>query len=109
MKKKIIKIKDKLISEIKRIKKDHLIKKYMKNNVLFLTFVISCVFNSTILRFFTMHTLENYLAIKPILADVAILVIVGSFGYLLRQKNRFYYYLFFDIFFSALCMINSIY
>lgn len=109
MKKKIIKIKDKLISEIKRIKKDHLIKKYMKNNVLFLTFVISCVFNSTILRFFTMHTLENYLAIKPILADVAILVIVGSFGYLLRPKNRFYYYLFFDIFFSALCMINSIY
>ena len=35
MKKKIIKIKDKLISEIKRIKKDHLIKKYMKNNVYF--------------------------------------------------------------------------
>ena len=89
MKKKIIKIKDKLISEIKRIKKDHLIKKYMKNNVLFLTFVISCVFNSTILRFFTIHTLENYLAIKPILADVAILVIVGSFGYLLRPKIDF--------------------
>ena len=109
MKKKIIKLKDKLISQVKRIKKDHLIKKYMNGNVLFLTFVISCVFNSTILRFFTMHTLENYLAIKPILADVAILVIVGSFGYLLRPKNRFYYYLFFDIFFSTLCMINSIY
>lgn len=109
MKRKIIKLKNKLVAGIKRAKKDKVIQEYMKNNVLFLTFVISCVFNSTILRFFTMHTLENYLAFKPILADVSILVIVGSFGYLLRPKHRFSYYLIFNIFFSALCMINSIY
>ncbi len=109
MKRKIIKLKNKLIEGIKRVKKEHLIMKYMKNNVLFLTFVISCVVNSTILRFFTMHTLENYLAIKPILADVSIMVVVGAFGYLLKPKNRFGYYLFFDILFSAICMINSIY
>lgn len=109
MKKKFIKYKNKLFDRIKRIKKEHLIKKYIKNNVLFLTFVISCAFNSTILRFFTMHTLENYLAFKPILADISILIIVGSFGYLLRPKYRFYYYLLFNIFFSAICMINSVY
>ncbi len=109
MKRKIIKLKNKLITKIKHVKKDKVIQEYIKNNVLFLTFVISCVFNSTILRFFTMHTLENYLAFKPILADVSILIIIGSFGYLLRPKYRFSYYLIFNIFFSALCMINSIY
>ena len=109
MKRKIIKLKDKLLRQLKRIKRDHLIKKYMQSNVLFLTFVITCVINSTLLRFFTMHTLENYLSLKPIIADTAILVIVGSFGYLIKPKHRFAYYMTFNIIFSALCMINSIY
>ena len=109
MKRKFIRLKDKLIKNIKKIKSEHLIKNYIKNNVLFLTFVITCLFNSTMLRFFTMHTVENYLAFKPILADISILVIVGSFGYLVKQKNRFIYYLIFNILFSAICMINSIY
>lgn len=109
MKKRIKKQKDKAIKFIKRIKTEHLIKKYLNNNVLFITFVLTCVFNSTILRFLTMHLLENYLSIKPILADTAIVVLVGAFGYLLKPKNRFGYYLFFNILFSALCMINSIY
>ena len=56
-----------------------------------------------------MHTLENYLAFKPILADTAILVLVGAFGYLFKPKNRFTYYLICNIFFSTLCMINSVY
>lgn len=109
MKKRIIKQKDRVIKFLKLVKTEHLIKKYIHNNVLFITFVLTCVFNSTMLRFLTMHLLENYLSIKPILADTAILVIVGSFGYLLKPKNRFGYYLAFDILFSALCMINSIY
>ena len=109
MKRKIIKLKNKLKKELKRIKRDHLIKKYMKNNVLFLTFVITCVLNSTLLRFFTMHTLENYLSVKPIMADAALMIIIGSFGYLLKPKNRFAYYMTFDIIFSTLCLINSVY
>ena len=109
MKRKIANLKDKIIKNLKKIKAEHLISKYIKNNVLFLTFVLTCLFNSTVLRFFTMHTLENYLAFKPILADLAVLVIVGSFGYLFKQKNRFTYYLILDILFSGICMINSIY
>ena len=56
-----------------------------------------------------MHTIENYLSIKAILADLAVLVIVGSFGYLSKPKNRFAYYMTMEIFFTALCVINSIY
>ncbi len=101
--------KEKTIHTLKKIKKEHIIREYFKHNILFITFILTCLANSTILRFFTMHTLENYLAFKPILADITVLIIVGSFGYLLKPKNRFKYYFILDIFFTAICMINSIY
>ena len=112
----MVKVKDfigtnshRLVKYLKRVKRDHLIKKYCKENVLFLTFVLTCLFNSTILRMFTMHSLENYLAIKPIMADLAILIVVGAFGYLIKPKNRYYYYLIFELLFTIICTANSIY
>ncbi len=109
MKKKIHNYKEKIVKFCKKVKKEHLIKKYINNNVLFITFVLTCLLNSTLLRFFTMHTLENYLAIKPILADAVILILVGAFGYLIKGKNRFIYYMIWEIFFTAICTINSVY
>ena len=109
MKKKLMRLKNKLIKEVKKIKRERLISKYIRNNVLFITFILTCLFNSTVLRFFTMHTIENYLAFKPILADITILVVTGAFGYLFKPKNRFLYYLALDMFFTLICMINSIY
>lgn len=103
------KVKEKTVKFYKKAKKEHLVKNYCKNNILFLTFVITCLINSTMLRFFTMHTLENYLAFKPILADAAILIIFGSFGYLFKNKNRFAYFMTLEIFFTFICMVNSIY
>lgn len=94
---------------LKKVKEEHLIREYIKNNILFLTFVITCVANSTMLRIFCINTVENYLAIAPILADLAIIIIVGGLGYLVKSKNRFGYYLGFSIFFTAICLINSIY
>lgn len=94
---------------IKRVREEHLIKEYCKNNILFLVFIFTCLVNSTMLRFFTMHTIENYLAFKPILADLAILIIFGSFGYLFKPKTRFSYYMVLEIFFTFICMVNSIY
>ena len=63
------------------IKEEHLIREYFKKNVLFLTFVITCVINSTMLRFFCINSVENYLAVAPILADLSVVVIVGGLGY----------------------------
>ena len=100
---------EKLKMSLVRIKEEHLIREYFKKNILFLTFVITCVINSTMLRFFCINSVENYLAIAPILADLSIVVIVGGLGYLLKPKNRFTYYMGFSIFFSAICLINSIY
>ncbi|MBE6157494.1 MAG: LTA synthase family protein [Firmicutes bacterium] len=109
VKMKLIKLKNKTIKFSKKVVKEHLIREYYKKNVLFCTFVLTCIVNSTLLRFFCMHTMENYLSIKPIIADLMIVTFVGSFGYLIKPKNRFTYYLIAEIFFTAICMINSVY
>ena len=103
------KLKNNIKNSIKYAKKNHVIREYSKNNVLFLTFVIVCVLNATILRFFCMHSIENYLSWKAILADTIISTAIGAFGYLIKPKNRFIYYLSFCIFLTAICMINSVY
>ncbi len=102
-------LKENIIHAITKIKKEHLISLYIKNNVLFLTFVITAVINSTLLRFFCMHMLENYLSFKAILADLTVAVVIGSFGYLFKPKNRFTYLLVANLFLTAICMINSVY
>lgn len=106
---KLDKVKKKAKTTLKSIKEGHLITKYIENNILFITYVAACLINATLLRFFCVHTLSNYLSIKAIMGDLAVLIIVGSFGYLVKPKNRFTYYFSFTIFFSAICMINSVY
>ena len=103
------KTKDKIKKYIKRVKTENLHKEYFKNNILFITFVLTTVLSSTLLRFFCMNTLENYLSIKPIIADLAVVIILGSLGYLFKPKHRFAYYMGMNIFLTAICMINSVY
>lgn len=99
----------KVKNSIKQAKENHIIREYIKNNQLFLIYVITCLVNATMLRFFCIHSISNYLSIKAIMGDLAVIVILGSFGYLCHPKNRFTYYLILDIFLSAICMINSVY
>ncbi len=106
---KLDKIKDKVRESIKKAKEEHIVRQYVKNNSLFLTYVLMCLINATLLRFFCIQTVSNFLSIKAIMGDLAVISIVGAFGYLCKPKNRFTYYLSFTIFFSAICMINSVY
>lgn len=103
------KIKNEIIKKLKAIKTEHLIKQYIKNNILFLSFVILMVINATLLRFLCMHSIDNYLSFKAVLADTVVCVFIGAFGYLFKPKNRFAYYMTFTIFLTAICMINSVY
>ena len=109
MKKKLIKLKDKIIKKIKKIKEEKMISNFFKNNRLFLVYVLVCVLNSTLLRFFTMPTMDNYLSFKPIIADIAVVTIIGSFSYLFKGKKRYIYLLVCTIIFTAICTINSAY
>ena len=48
---------------------------YVRTNIMFLTYVAVCLFNSTLLRYFTTESFWN---IKPFLADIAVLILIGS-------------------------------
>ena len=91
-------------NKIIKIKKG--IIKYIKSNILFLSYVLLMLLNATVLRFFTV---KNYLSIKPVLADVAVVLIIGLFGYFIKPRKRFVYYMIWISFFSVLSMANSIY
>lgn len=82
------------------------LKQYIKDNSVFLVFVISTLINGCLLRFLTV---KNYFAIRPILGDLALIIILGSFNYLFKKKNRFKYLLTLSIVFVAVCVINSMY
>ena len=82
------------------------LKKYFKSNILFTVFVLTSLINSMILRGFTV---KSGFALSPMLADLAFLLCIGAFGYLVKPKHRYKYYFTFTIIFTAICMINSMY
>lgn len=81
-------------------------KKYVSTNILFLTFVVTTLINEYLLRFFTV---KNYFNIKPIIADLAVILIVGAFGYFIKPKHQFKYFFTWSIIFVMVCVINSVY
>ena len=79
---------------------------FLKNNILFSAFVISSLINGFLLRVFTVKNITN---ISPILSDLTFILIVGSFGYFFKPKNRFRYFITWSIILMLVCLINSIY
>ncbi len=90
---------------------------FLVNNSLYLVFVISLVINSLILRGFTVQFGDSSSAsdialaiIKPMLADIVAVTIIGVFEFLFRkQKSRYVYLMIWTVAFSILAMGNSIY
>ena len=81
----------------------------VKNNSLFFVYIILNVAIGILLRYFTIHTIDNLLLIKPILADLAIVVLLGSFNFVFKEKHRFIYLLIVSIVLTTFCIANSIY
>lgn len=81
-------------------------KVYFSTNILFLTFIISSLINEWLLR---AVTVGNIFAIKPLLADLAVLLLIGSLAYFIKPKRQYYYFMFWSVFFVVLCVINSMY
>ncbi len=103
------KMKNHVIKSFKKFKRDHVIREFFKNNTLFLVFILVNVANAYALRIFCMHSIDNYLSWKAILADSIVTIFIGAFGYLIKPKNRFIYYFGFTAFLTAICIINSVY
>lgn len=81
-------------------------KSYISTNILFMTFVLTSLINAYLVRFFTV---KNYFNLKPIVADLAVILIIGAFGYLFKPKHQFKYYITWSVIFVLICVINSVY
>ena len=99
------KVKEKL-GNIKNSIKNFNYKEYANTNRLFITFIIINLINAMLLRFFTV---KNYFAIKPVMADLAIILLFGSFVYLFKAKKQFRYLMVITFIFTLICIINSLY
>ena len=82
------------------------IKEFICTNKLFLIYIICNLLTSTLLRFLTV---KNYFNIKPFIADLGTIIVIGSFSYLFRTKNRYIYLLIMTIIGSSICFSNSVY
>ncbi len=97
---------------LKKISKKYLriIKKntanYTKNNVIVIVFIITNLINSILLRAFTVG---NFLTIKPVLADLAVLIFISAFVYFIKPKRQIFYLFGWSVALVAVCIINAIY
>ena len=81
-------------------------RKYFSTNILFVTYVLSSIFIGFLLRYFT---LGNISEIKALICDFTIAILLGSFGYLIKPKHQFKYFLGLSVFYTFLCIINHVY
>ena len=79
---------------------------YIKSNILLLTFVLTSVINAVLLRHMTIN---NALYVKPMIADITVVLIIASFAYFIKPRYRIYYFFTFAAILSAVCIINAIY
>ena len=63
--------------------------KYIMTNRLFLSYVLTSLLGSVLIRTFTVGHGLDY---KPFIVDLALILIIGSFGYLIKPKRQFHYF-----------------
>ncbi len=80
--------------------------RYFSTNKLFVSFILFAMIDTVLIRNYTVH---NTFAFKPFICDLALLIIIGSFGYLIKPKKRFNYYFIWLIIITTMCVVNSIY
>ena len=90
----------------KLIKILNTIKRYISTNILMCTFIIGGLLNACLVRFFTVN---NYFALKPILADIVVLLVITAIGYFIKPKHQFKYFISWSIFLTAICVVNTVY
>ncbi len=80
--------------------------KYIYTNRLFLSYLILSLIGTIILR---NVTISKGFALKPLLTDLGLILLIGSFGYLVKPKNQFKYFFTWIIIFTVIEVINSVY
>ena len=97
-------MKDKIKHNLKIIRKK--VVEYIATNRLFLSYIILSIIGLLLVRNFTIHNVHSF---KVFAFDLAIVLIFGSFGYLIKPKNQFKYYFTILLIFTIMEIVNSIY
>ncbi len=79
---------------------------YFSTNVLFTTFLICSLVIGFLVRILTVGSI---LSLKPLITDLTISLMVGSFGYLIKPKRQFIYFFVWMLIFTFLGVGNTIY
>ena len=79
---------------------------YIATNRLFLTYVFIAMIGLMLVRNFTINNMWDFPAF---ISDLALVLIIGSLGYLVKPKNQYRYFMIVLIIFTLMEIINSIY
>ena len=96
----------KLVNKIKIRYKEISILRYVKTNILFISYVLINLINSWLLRIVTM---ENLFSFKAIISDLAFIFIFGAFAYLLKPKKQFKVLMPLTVVMTLVCIVNAVY
>lgn len=89
---------------LKKLKKS--IVSYFMTNKLFISYVVLALIGTVVARFFSFgHTFY----LKAHVTDLAMILLIGLFGYLFKPKNRYKYYFIWLIIFCVIELVNVIY
>ncbi|HHT38429.1 MAG TPA: LTA synthase family protein [Mollicutes bacterium] len=91
---------------LKNIKLKFNYKQYVRTNILFFTTTFSLLINAILIR---IMTVGNFLEVKPVVADFAIILVLLSPAYLLKPKKQIIYFTIISILMTTICVINSMY
>ena len=94
----------KFFNNIKKIKKNVI--RYISTNRLFTMFVFLCIVDGFFVRKFTVG---NAFGIEPIIVDLAMALLIGGLGYLLRVKRQYLYFNIWLWIITIICIVNTIY
>ena len=90
----------------KLIKILNAIKRYVSTNILMCTFILGGLLNACLVRFFTVN---NYFALKPILADIVVILVITAIGYFIKPKHQFKYFIVWSVILTLICVVNTVY
>lgn len=104
MKEKIKNVNDKIKLTLRKARKSVI--EYIATNRLFLTYFIIAMAGLLLVRNFT---IGNMFSFKTFIVDLALVLIIGSFAYLMKPKNQYRYFLIVILIFTVMEVVNSIY
>jgi phosphoglycerol transferase MdoB-like AlkP superfamily enzyme len=97
-------MKDKVKNNIKHYRKSMTM--YIFSNKLFISYIVLSLIATILVRAFTINNIFN---LKPLLVDLAFILIIGSLGYFIKSNKQYKYYMIWLVIYTLAGFINQVY